>query len=60
MSLYYIFLIYKKLVTILEMGKNGDQSHNSHTFVLVFFPSSHPLLPQVDFLTLKFSPHGSV
>lgn len=32
MSLHYIFLIYKKLVAILEMGRNGDQSHNCHTF----------------------------
>lgn len=32
MSLHYIVLTCKKLVTILEMGKDGDQSHNCHIF----------------------------
>lgn len=59
MSLHYLFLICKKLVPVLEMGKDGDQCDNSHIFG-VFFPSSHPLLPEVNFPTLTFSPHVSV
>lgn len=46
MSLHKLFLICKKLVTILEMGKDGDQSYNSHIFGFFFPPHTPSYLKQ--------------